>query len=208
MGDDPEPNYNWFGNLHYSWFDNSGGLSSVPYFEAVSEKLDTMIEISSTRRQLRLGFEPSDCVTVSGTRNCTEACSNPSALFTPINLRACTALASAALLVQNDTYSVDRSDARTADAIDSWQIPDLSTYNATGIFASVAECIAQSCAVSRPGKCADDVRNLGAVEIKVDDLQTFSSQLQHFCAGTDPRINVDIAGPGVGFAPRRHSTMC
>ncbi|KAK2809240.1 hypothetical protein FQN50_004076 [Emmonsiellopsis sp. PD_5] len=197
MGDDPEPNYNWFGNFDYSWFDDSGSLSSVPYFEAVSEQLDTMIEASSTQRQLRLGFESSDCITVSGTRNCTEACSNPSSLFTPTNLRACTALAGAALLVQNNTYSVDRSDAPTAEAIDSWQIPDLSAYNATGVFASVAECIVESCAVSKLGKCADGVRNLGGVEIKVDDLQTFSSQLQHFCDGTDPRINADIAGPGV-----------
>jgi hypothetical protein len=32
--------------------------------------------------------------------------------------------------------------------------------------------------------------------------------LQHFCDEADARINADIAGPGVGFVLRGHTTTC
>lgn len=202
MGDDPEPNFNWFGNFDYSWFDNSGSLSSVPYFEAVPEQLHELVETSSARRQLRLGFSPGDCTTVSGSRNCTEACSDPSSFFTPTNLRVCTTLASAALLVQNGTYSIDRSDAQTVKAIDSWQIPELSTYNATGVLASLVQCIPESCTVAKLGECTEDVQSLAGIEIRADNLGAITSKLEHYCDKTNLEINSDIAGPGVGFAAK------
>jgi len=212
MGIDPAPNYDWFRGFDYSWFDagNLGNLSSIPFFETVPERLDGLVKTSSARQQLRLGFGPGDCETLLGSRNCTEACSDPSSLFTPTNLRACTALAGAALLVQNETYSVDRSDAQTVEAIDSWQVPDLSTFNATDVFAHVGRCIPQSCTVMRLGVCAESVQDLGSVEIKADSLALISSRLGHYCDGVDLEINTDIAGPGVGFfiaSARWHRTL-
>jgi len=202
MGIDPAPNYDWFRGFDYSWFDagNLGNLSSIPFFETVPERLDGLVKTSSARQQLRLGFGPGDCETLLGSRNCTEACSDPSSLFTPTNLRACTALAGAALLVQNETYSVDRSDAQTVEAIDSWQVPDLSTFNATDVFTHMGRCIPQSCTVMRLGVCAESVQDLGSVEIKADSLALISSRLGHYCDGVDLEINTDIAGPGVGFS--------
>jgi hypothetical protein len=204
MGSDPAPNYNWFGEFDYGWFDNGhfGNLSSIPSFETVPERLHGLLKTSSARQQLRIGFSPNDCETESGARNCTEACTDPSSLFTPTNLRACTTLAGAALLVQNNTYSVDQSDEQTVEAIDFWQLPDLSTYNATDVFARVAQCIPQSCAVAALGKCGQDVRDLGSVEIRADNLALIASRLEHYCDGVNLEINTDIAGPGVGSSRR------
>ncbi|KAK3384705.1 hypothetical protein B0T24DRAFT_609339 [Lasiosphaeria ovina] len=199
MGIDPAPSYDWFKGFDYSWFDagNLGGLSSIPFFETVPERLDGLLKTSSARQQLRLGFGPGDCKTLSSSPNCTEACSDPSFLFTPTNLRACAALAGAALLVQNGTYSVDWSDAQTAEAIGFWHVPDLSTFDATDVFTRVAQCIPQSCTVARLGECAENVQDLGSVEIKADNLALISSRLGHYCDGVDLEINTDIAGPGV-----------
>lgn len=199
MGDDPEPNYNWFGDFDYAWFQNSGTFSSVPYFESVPDQLDELVETSAARRPLRLGFGPNECTTVSGSRNCTEACSDPSFLFTPANLGACTTLASAALLVQNGTYAVNQSDAETIATTDSWHIPDLSTFNATGVLESLVACIPESCTVSKLGECTDDVENISGVEIRPENLALISSKLGHYCDNTNLETNPDIAGPGVGF---------
>lgn len=198
LGNDPPPKYNWFGAFDYGWFDdNLGGLSSVPFFEAVPEQLAQLLRTSSARQQLRISLVPGDCETVSGSHNCTEACSNPSSLFTPPNLRVCTALAGAALLVQNGTYSVDRSDAQTVEAINSWQIPELSTYNGAAVFNHIAQCIPQSCTFVRLGECAKDVRDLATVEINASNLAVISSRLGRYCDAARLEINADIAGPGV-----------
>jgi hypothetical protein len=200
MGRDPAPNFNWFQKFDYGWFDtgNLGNLSSYPFFETVPKRLDELLRASTDRQQLRIGFGPSDCETASRLRNCTEACSDPSSLFRLTNLRACTTLAGAALLVQNGTFEVDRSDSQTVDAIDFWQVPDLSTYNASVVFRHVAQCIPQSCAVGRLGGCAEDVQNLGVIEINAGNLAVISSRLKQYCDGVELEINSDIAGPGVG----------
>ncbi|KAJ6442462.1 integral membrane protein [Purpureocillium lavendulum] len=201
MENDPEPTYNWFGDLDYSWFDNSGSLTSVPFFEVVPDQLAQMLETSSARRPLRLTFGPDDCATASMSRNCTEACSNPSTLFAPANLRACTALAGAALLVQNETYSVDRSDALTSEVMNTWHIPELSAYNATAVLRHVAECISESCAVgSKLGECPNNLQTLSDIHINADNLEEFSSRLERYCNGVTVEINSDIAGPGASLA--------
>jgi len=209
MGDHPEPTYDWFGDLDYSWFDNSGSLASVPFFEAVPDQLARMAETSSARRQLRLTFGPRDCTTTSGSRNCTDACSDPSALFAPENFRACTALAGAALLVQSETYSVDRSDAQTVQVMDSLRVPELSAYNASALFTRVAECISESCTVgSKLGKCPDDLRSLAGIEVRADNLGNVSSRLAHYCGGLNVDISADIAGPGVSFEAKGEACWC
>ncbi|GJN78582.1 hypothetical protein PLIIFM63780_002076 [Purpureocillium lilacinum] len=201
MENDPEPTYNWFGYLDYSWFDNSGSLASVPFFEVVPDQLAQMLETSSARRTLRLTFGPDDCMTASRSRNCTEACSNPYTLFEPANLRACTALAGAALLVQNETYSVDRSDAHTTEVMNAWRVPELSAYNATAMLRHVAECISESCAVgSKLGVCPNDVRTLSNMDINADNLGDLSFRLERYCHGVNVEINADIAGPGTSLA--------
>jgi hypothetical protein len=200
MENDPGPTYNWFGNLDYSWFDNSGSLASVPFFEVVPDQLAQMVETSSARRPLRLTFGPGDCMTAFQSRNCTEACSNPSTLFAPANLRACTALAGAALLVQNETYSVNPSDTQTAEVMNAWRVPELSAYNATAVLGRVAECISESCTVvSKLKECPDDLRTLASVEVKADNLGALSSRLARYCDRMNVEVSADIAGPGVSF---------
>jgi len=200
MENDPGPTYNWFGDLDYSWFDNSGSLASVPFFEVVPDQLAQMVETSSARQPLRLTFGPGDCTTTSRSQNCTEACSNPATLFAPANLRACTALAGAALLVQNETYSVNPSDAQTAEVMNAWQVPELSAYNATALLGRVAECISESCTVvSKLGECPDDLRTLAGMEVKADNLGALSSRLARYCDGIKVEVSADIAGPGVSF---------
>lgn len=200
LGQDPAPDYDWFGRLDYSWFDNSGSLASIPFFETVPEQLDELLETSAKQQQLRLSFNPGECLTESGLQNCADACSNPSSLFRHTNLRACTVLASAALLVQNETYSIDRSDAETAQVMEAWQIPDLSTFNATGVLTHVVRCIPESCTIARLGRCSDVVQSLADVEVRVDNLGIISSRLGQYCNGATLEINADIAGPGVSTA--------
>jgi hypothetical protein len=208
--DKDEPNYHWFDTDAYGWWDNSGTLSSVPYFEAVPGLLDDLLRNSSDREQLRLPLGGRyDCETKNRIRDCTEACSNPSFLFTPTNIRVCTALASVALLVQNGTYSIDRSDAQAVQTMDSFHIPDLSTYNATRVFAYVAECIPESCATPRLGECTDDLRRLAQVPIQADSLRNITSTLSQYCDKTNLQLSADIAGPGVSFGlPRQWTGWC
>ena len=200
FGPDTQPKYNWFGDFDFAWFEKSGNLFSIPFFEATPQELGRLLVTSSKRQKLRLGFTPLDCTTEAGSHNCTEACSDPASLFTPANFRTCTALSATALLVQNGTYRVDSSDAETSEVIDSWGIPPLATFNATGILLQVNECIAESCFISRLGKCEDDVNALAQLEINVGNLDHFSAGLDRYCRGIDMRINPDIAGPGVSRA--------
>jgi hypothetical protein len=122
-------------------------------------------------------------------------------LFTPNNRRLCTAFASIALLVQNGRYHVDRSDKMSVETMDSLCIPDPSTFNATAALSHVAECISQSCVVSRLGQCSDDVRSLGAIEIQASNLEVMNSRLTQYCEGTHLGFSADIAGPGVSLQP-------
>jgi len=195
------PSYNWFGELDYGWLDNSGSLSSIPFFETASEQLAALLETSG-RQELRLGFGPRDCTTASGSRNCTEACSDPTSLWTPTNFRVCTALAATALLVQNGTYSIDQTGGRAAQITETWSIPSLSTYNATGVFRHVAECLPESCILPALGDCTDTVRSLPSMDINADNLGTISSVLGHYCDGARAGINADIAGPGVSVVAK------
>lgn len=206
---DSRPTYNWFGHLDYSWFENSGSLTTIPYFETVPNQLAQLVEWSSARQEVSVSLGPSDCTMASGSRNCTKACSDPSTLFAPANLRACTALAGAALMVQNKTYSVDGSDAQTMAVMDSWRVPELSAYNATGLLARVAECISESCTVvSRLGECPEDLRTLADVEINADNLGVISSRLGHYCDGMNIAISPDIAGPGVSLRSKAEAWWC
>jgi len=192
------PRYNWFGDSHLDgWFQNLKGLSSTPFFEAAPEQLAAILHTSSTRQDLTIDLVSSDCSTSLGYRNCTEACSDPSALLTPANFRVCTALASAALLVQNGTYAVNHADEQTTRAIDSWGIPELSTYNSTDVFRQVAGCLSQSCIVSNLGDCTDDVGRLFNTDITANNLGAITSSLSHYCDRTTVDIDADIAGQGV-----------
>lgn len=196
---DPSPNYNWFGNFSFEWFDSPGDLSSLPFFESAAGDLARLLQASSSLHTPRLSFGPLDCTTVAGTKNCTEACSDPSSLFTPHNFRVCTSLAGAALLVQNGTLSVDSSDQQTLRVIGEWRIPTLSTYNATGVVSQITKCIPESCILSDLGECADDVRSLATLEVNTNNLEALSASLEHYCDGVEMQINPDIAGPGVRF---------
>ncbi|KAK0655026.1 hypothetical protein B0T16DRAFT_396055 [Cercophora newfieldiana] len=191
------PSYNWFGEFDYGWFGDSGVLSLIPFFEAAPEQLDTILQTSSARGDLTLTFGPRDCTTTSGFRNCTEACADPSSLFTPTNFRVCTALAGAALLVQNGTYAIDRGKGKTAEVMDSWGIPELLQFNGTGVFAQVAHCLPESCILSTLGNCADAVRDLHGLDINAGSIGAISSSLGHYCDEGEVEVNADIAGPGV-----------
>ncbi|KAK5659305.1 hypothetical protein OQA88_1398 [Cercophora sp. LCS_1] len=206
---DPPPNFNWFKEFDYGWFDtpgNIGNLSSIPFFETIPEQLNGILNHTSThygqqqqqqqqQQPLRLGFAPRDCETVSGERNCTEACLDPASLFTPTNLRVCTALAGAALLVQNGTYRVE--DEGSDEVMMAWGVPELGRLDATQLFGRVGECIAQSCDVGRLGGCSEEVQGLGAVGIDAGSLAVFSERLGRYCDRVVLEINSDIAGPGV-----------
>ncbi|KAK4451280.1 hypothetical protein QBC34DRAFT_436818 [Podospora aff. communis PSN243] len=195
--DPTPPSYNWFGTFDYSWFDNSGGLASVPFFEAAPEELSTILQASAARQQLTLSFGPQDCTTVSGTRNCTEACSNAADLFTPENFRACTALAGAALLVQDGTYAVDMVGNGPREVMETFGVPDLVQYNATGVFGDVASCLAESCILSNLGDCGEGVSELASVDVDAANLAAMVEGLGSYCNGAAVEVNADIAGPGV-----------
>jgi len=186
----------------YTWISGffappAGGFSDLPYFEVMQSRLSGQLILASRRQQLRLDFRPGDCTTATGLRNCTEVCSDPSALLTPRNLPACVLLASAALLVQNKTYTIDPSDTTTLRTIDAWSVPDLTRYNATGVLANVTKCVSQSCVGSALGECEDNVLALQGVRIIANNLVEISARLGRYCRGSNPLINPDIAGPGV-----------
>ncbi|KAK0745643.1 hypothetical protein B0T18DRAFT_409891 [Schizothecium vesticola] len=209
MCEDPAPRYNWFGRFDYDWFDSAGALelASVPYFETVPEQLHNMLATASAQRPLRLGFTSGDCTTVfeSGTdrnvgveRNCTAACADPILLFTPANLRVCTALAGAALLVQNGTYQIDRADRATAETMDAWRIPELAAFDGAGVLRRVVgECIPESCAVPGLGRCVDDVLGLAGIEVGIGNLGVVTARLGRYCEGMEIGLSADITGPGV-----------
>lgn len=198
FGRDQQPNYNWFGDFDFRWFEKSGNLFSIPFFEATPQELSKLLATASTRQKLRLGFAPVDCTTSAGSRNCTEACLDPAFLFTPANLRACTALASAALLVQNGTYRVDLSESETTEVMVLWGIPELATFKASDMLSQVTECIAESCVISGL-ECGEDVKGIFQLGVNVDNLNHLSTRLGHYCWGAEMRINPDIAGPGVSY---------
>ncbi|KAK3356340.1 hypothetical protein B0T25DRAFT_134653 [Lasiosphaeria hispida] len=209
MGEDPAPQYNWFGRFDYNWFNSAGTLelASVPYFETVPEQLNNILATASTRRPLRLGFALGDCTTVFGSgtgttvgveRNCTAACADPNLLFTPANLRVCTALAGAALLVQNGTYQIDRADRVTAETMNAWLVPELAAFDGVGVLRRVVgECIPESCVVPGLGRCVDDVRELAGIEVGVGNLGVIAARLGRYCEEVEVGLSADIVGPGV-----------
>ena len=209
VGEDPPRSYNWFGGYDYGWFDTPSNLSSVPYFEETPERLDKLLQTSAARESIRLSLSPGECTAAgSPSRNCTAACTDPSSLLTPSNLHTCIVLASAALLVQNGTYAVDIADAETIRTINSWGVPDLATFNATGVLRELAQCLPESCIVSTLGECAEEVRSLGSIEPRAENLEEISSALGHYCDGTQVDIISDIAGPGVCVLPPVLEELC
>ncbi|KAK0707293.1 hypothetical protein B0H67DRAFT_647489 [Lasiosphaeris hirsuta] len=209
LGSDPARRYNWFGRFNYEWFESAGGLelASVPYFDTVPEQLTDMLEAASARQPLRIGLAPGDCTATFGSgaatagtpeQNCTAACADPHLLFTPANLRVCTALAGAALLVQNGTYRVDPADGVTAETMAAWRVPELATFDGAGVLGRVVgECIPESCAVPGLGTCVDDVRGLAGVEVGAGSLGVVAARLGRYCEGMEVGLGADIVGPGV-----------
>ena len=198
MANDSSPSYNWFGSLDYSWFTSSGSLATVPFFNKTPEQLFQIADNATAGRQLRLTFGPRDCLMADGGFNCTEACSNPSLLFEPENFRACTTLAGAALYVQDQAYSVDRTDAETAAVMAAWKVPDLATFNATGLLGDVGDCISESCTIKgKLGECPDELDTLEGVKITTANLGSVASQMTLYCNDLNVDLNNDIAGPGV-----------
>jgi hypothetical protein len=185
-------------SANYDWPTDPPSLRHVPYFQTIPLQLEDLIRDSSRRDTLNLDFAPSGCTTVSHTRNCAEACLDPKSLFRFENLRICILMASAALLVQNKTYSVDMLHAPTVATSDMFLVPNLTTFDAVSVLNNVTSCISQSCTSSNLGSCALSVRDLSKVQIVASNLATLASRLISYCAGAENSINSDIAGPGVG----------
>jgi hypothetical protein len=106
-------------------------------------------------------------------------------------------MASAALLVQNETYAVTMSNPATVETTKAFVVPNFTTFDAVWVLNNVTRCIAESCTNSNLGKCATSVRDLDTVRITAGNLTTVSTRLSGYCAMADHSINADIAGPGV-----------
>ncbi|KAK3385575.1 hypothetical protein B0H63DRAFT_184718 [Podospora didyma] len=182
-----------------AWPTQPKSLENVPYFQATPENLDDLLTKAAHFNTIELKFGPSDCGTVNNTRNCTEACNDPESLFKLNNLRTCIQLAAASFLVRNKTYTVDMSNATTVATLESYQVPNLTTYNATGVFRNTARCLSQSCAVSSLGNCTDRIQGLANIRITgtMDNLENIYSGLSNYCDYFEANINADIGGPGI-----------
>ncbi|KAK0710854.1 hypothetical protein B0H67DRAFT_646280 [Lasiosphaeris hirsuta] len=185
---------------NYDWPTNPPSLRHILYFQAIPIELADLLEVSSHRDTLSLSFAPSDCMTTSGTKNCTEACLRPRSLFQLENFKTCVLIASAALLVQNKTYSVDTFDAATVETIESFLVPNLTNFNAVGVLTNVTSCITQSCTSSNLGDCATSVRDINKLHILASNLVAVATRLSSYCAMAKKEINSDIAGPGLVVA--------
>ncbi|KAK3357771.1 hypothetical protein B0T25DRAFT_567020 [Lasiosphaeria hispida] len=185
---------------NYYWPTNPPSLKHIPYFQAIPIQLAYLLDDSSHRNTLGLSFAPSDCITVSGTKNCTEACLNPKSLFQLGNIKTCVLMASAALLVQNETYSVDMSNAATVETTESFLVPNFTDFNAVGVLTNVANCITQSCTNSNLGDCATSVRDVNTIRVVARNLVVIATRLSSYCALAKKEINSDIAGPGLVVA--------
>ena len=106
-------------------------------------------------------------------------------------------MASAALLVQNGTYSVDMSHPPTVETAETFLVPNLTDFNALWVLNNVTACITQSCTSSELGDCATSVRDLIKVKIAPSTLNVIATRLSSYCAMAEHKINPDIAGPGV-----------
>jgi hypothetical protein len=152
-----------------------------------------------------LQLRPSDCRTVGGITNCSQACSDPAAIFTPMNLRACLQIAAAALLVQNKSCSMDISDTITARTIELLRVPNMTIFNATGFIETVTTCFSASC----KGTCSDVFLDLRSRVINSTNIFAAFAELSHafsvYCSYAELELSSDIAGPGVS-ARKRHNT--
>ncbi|KAK3989099.1 hypothetical protein QBC44DRAFT_95477 [Cladorrhinum sp. PSN332] len=172
-------------------------LPEYPAFEETQESLAELLANATTNQPVSLDFDPRDCITATGDRNCSEACSNQTSLFIPTNLRPCVLLAGAALLGRNGTLSLNRSDPGTVTTIRALDIPEFSTFPAINVLTAISKCVSASCSTSRLGNCTEEVLGMGARPVSVSRLTDISTNLEQYCRAAKPEINGDIAGPGV-----------
>ncbi|KAI3318291.1 hypothetical protein HD806DRAFT_317365 [Xylariaceae sp. AK1471] len=189
----------------YKWAVDAGNISQIPSIQKTTSDLRTLlgwksrphIEVYSPVPYI-FQFNPLDCNTTSGTRNCTEACRDNTALFTPTNLHVCSMLASASLLVANKTLSLDLSNETTSQVAEEWQVPNLTAFDGAGVIGNISECIYRSC-ITAPdvGRCNGSVASLAARPITASSMSTLIQTLDHYCQSPNSVLNTDIAGPGV-----------
>ncbi|KAI1109242.1 hypothetical protein F5Y14DRAFT_433347 [Nemania sp. NC0429] len=192
----------------YKWSVDAGNISRIPSIQKTTSDLRTLVQWKS-RSHIQVWppaaytfqFNPLDCNTTSGTRNCTEACRDGTSLFTPTNLHVCSMLAGASLLVANKTLSFDLSDNTTRQVAEEWQVPNLATFDGAGVIRNISECIYRSCTTAPDvGSCNSTVGPLAASSITGTSTSTMTSLVQtldHYCQSPNSVLNTDIAGPGV-----------
>ncbi|KFA74435.1 hypothetical protein S40288_10077 [Stachybotrys chartarum IBT 40288] len=193
-------------NLHsYPWVINAGSISEIPSFQTMWSDLNRLVNRETLPHAevwppvpYTIQFTPSDCNTTSGPMNCTEACRNETFLFTPTNLRICSLLAAASVLVRNDNYSFDPTGDSARRVAQDWYVPDLETFDGEKVLGNITECISQSCvAASGVGTCSDAVSRVRYVPINATNLSPVVEILSHYCNGLNSITNADMAGPGV-----------
>jgi hypothetical protein len=198
-------------DLLYPWtlFDlPHRSLPFPPLQETISEWV-ALVDKSTSGEPVELAFGRGVCEAGNGQRNCTEACSNPTYLFRPMNFQACLLLAGTARLVQQENYALDTDDEETAKTIEAWGDFDLSTFNVTQALSNIAGCASEECNESDRQDC---VGFAGALKAMSDPANSHSfseissslnQQIAQYCSITNIRTDPDIAGPGVRCFPRR-----
>lgn len=192
---------------HDDWPSRVEALRRIPSFQQTVISLGSSLYDLTERSGMSVDLYSGDCETTPGVANCTAACSDPFFLFTPSNLRACVPIAVAALAVQNGTFAVNTTHPETMDAIASWRVPDLQTFNATGMLANVARCIAEPCGDPRSRYCEQGTPYIHTIA----DLRNLTDSMRSYCFGLNDEVNADIAGPGVSTscqAGRQGLTTC
>ncbi|KAK4163805.1 hypothetical protein QBC43DRAFT_335215 [Cladorrhinum sp. PSN259] len=198
------------------WPGSARGLSKYPTLEEGLAGLERLVQNAlpasksfntSPPRLAILDFDPRDCRAVNdpASRNCTKSCSDLESLFIPTNLRPCLMIAGAASLVQNQMAMVDRSDGESNATIDSLNIPELSTFDATWVFTSFLQCLeyGESCANPNPTMCPFRDYSHIPVPWNMTNLSSFGRGLgTKLCSGAYmyDTINADLAGPGVAVS--------
>lgn len=185
----------------WDWGYNVGDISTLPPFQLSRAELGVLMNWPKVPHpkgvQYSITFREGDCVTVPGSQNCSQACTDPAFLFTPMNLRMCLRLASTALLVKDGQFAVNLTDA-TRQATETWHVPNLTALDGAAILANISSCLFASCIVADDVKqCTEVVRKLPALPINASKFPAFMGVLGNYCGHLDNTANADIAGPGV-----------
>lgn len=197
--------------LRYAWsyYDLPGrNLPFPPLQEAIAEWTG-LIDNSTSGDLVSVALDRSVCDTGGESRNCDEACSDPTYFFRPLNFRSCLLLTGIAALVRQGSYTLDMEDEDTVRALEIFEDLDLSSFNATRALSNIAQCVSDACDESGGQDCVglanalEDLSN--TANITSSDISgSLTPEVTRYCSGTAFRMDGDIAGPGVRRFPRQN----